>query len=386
MSDSKTLAQASKVDAVLGFRTVDISQLTDEQKKVLKDTVAKDATDTELTHFLNVSLAQDLNPFMKEVWFIKMGGRPVIMTSSDGYLKIAKRDPQFDSIQSAEVREGDHFRFDAISGEIEHRIEVKRGEIVGAYAIITRKDGKKFAKYVSISEYRGATDPWKKYTSAMIQKAAKSALCKEWANITGVMAEEIMPTDAIDIGTSPAGQEASATLKEDLLTKIESCKTLDEFNELKATMPPIIGKLFQPEKDEVFAAATKKRAELVKLDVPATQVKDAEIVDDKKPEEGASDEDATEADEPEGEAQETSDEGEAEGPENNATGADVLGHVIATLKSMNTTKELIDYWMFKVKNAELTDDERAQAEEVYERRKALFSSNSATAPKKRKAA
>src|SRR4051794_34466263 len=103
MSDT-FLTPAQPMNTMLGFRFVSIEELTKEQKDVLKDTVAKGTTDTQLAYFLNVAFAQELDPFRKEVWCVTYGSSLMIQTSRDGFLKIAKRDLTFDRLQSAEVR------------------------------------------------------------------------------------------------------------------------------------------------------------------------------------------------------------------------------------------------------------------------------------------
>lgn len=252
----------------MGFRFVSLDELTAEQKQVLKDSVAKDTTDTELTYFLNVALAQGLDPFRKEVWCIKFANRLTVQTGRDGFLKISKRDPSFDRIQSSEVRECDVFRMDPISGEIEHRIEAKRGQILGAWAMITRKDGTRLTKYVTFSEYNDTTSNiWRDYPSAMICKVAESVLCKQFANVTGIVAEETMRKDGAIIDSSPAAQEQQSSLKDRLIQQIEACRTPKEFSALKDVIAGSVGKLFGPEKDAVFTAAKAKKAELEALDV-----------------------------------------------------------------------------------------------------------------------
>jgi recombinational DNA repair protein RecT len=270
-----TPAKPDAMSKMLGFRTVSIKELSAEDKKVLLDTVAQGANDSELSFFLNVALAQELNPFTKEVWLIKYGGKMTIQTARDGYLKIARRNPQFDFIQSAEVREGDHFTFDPVTGQVEHRFTTQRGKILGAYAVITRKDGVKIGKYVSWSEYAGTSDVWKKFGTAMICKTAESAVCKQFGNITGIIAEELMRQDGSEIG-SPANEETHISLKQDLLAKIAACKTFEEFSELKQAIAGAAGKLFDKEQKEVFAAAKAKRDELDALDM---KVQEAVVVE-----------------------------------------------------------------------------------------------------------
>ena len=63
---------------------------TREEVNTIKMTVARDATDAELSMFLHLASSYGLDPFAKDIWFIKdRTGRPIIMTSRDGYLKIA---------------------------------------------------------------------------------------------------------------------------------------------------------------------------------------------------------------------------------------------------------------------------------------------------------
>ncbi|WP_158264845.1 RecT family recombinase [Blastopirellula marina] len=293
MTEQK-LPAPSALDQALGFRTVSIAELNDEQKKVLKETVAKDASDTELAYFLNVSLAHNLNPFNKEVWFIKYGGKVTIQTGRDGFLQIAKRDPTFDRITSAEVRAKDHFVFDPVSGDIEHRINAAndRGDIIGAYAIITRKDGVKIAKYVTWSEYNGTSEIWKKNKSAMICKCAESILCKQFANVTGIQSSEAMPTEGMAVDNSPEAAEASADLKQHLIDQIEACNTIEEVDAFAQTAAVKAGQLFSGEADEVKAAAAKKRQELKQpvLDGDIRDEQEEKQAEEPKPEPKAEDE------------------------------------------------------------------------------------------------
>ncbi len=270
MSDI-SLTPLDPLSKPMGFKFVSLGELSDEQKQVLKDTVAQGTTDTQLTYFLNVALSQDLDPFKKEVWCILYNGKLTIQTGRDGLLKIAKRDPTFDRIQSAEVREGDDFRMDAITGQIEHRLTTKRGAILGAWAMITRKDGVKLTKYVTFSEYYDGSSPvWKEYPTPLICKCAESVLCKQFANVTGIVAEETIRRDGVVIDSSPTAQAQQSSLKDDLVRQIEACTTLEEFAKLRDTIAGSVGKLFGPEKDAVYAAAKAKKAELESLD-PSTR-------------------------------------------------------------------------------------------------------------------
>lgn len=59
-------------------------ELTQQQVALIKQTIAKGATDDELTMFLEVARATGLNPFAKEIYFFKIGGKAVMPVGIDG--------------------------------------------------------------------------------------------------------------------------------------------------------------------------------------------------------------------------------------------------------------------------------------------------------------
>ena len=363
MSDPSALVPG-KIDALSkpqGFQFVSITELSAEQKQVLKDTVAQGTTDTELIYFLNVALSQDLDPFRKEVWCIKYGGKLTIQTGRDGVLKVAKRDPTFDRIQSAEVREGDDFRIDLISGQVEHRATTKRGDVIlGAYAIITRKDGVKLTKYVTFSEYVDhSSSTWKDYPTAMICKAAESVLCKQFANVTGIVAEETMRKDGSVIDSSPTATENRNTIAADLVAKIEACATQEEFTALRDTIAGAAGKLFGPEKEQVYAAAKKKKAELEAVPVEPTPVPDTEPV-----------------------APEIAPESHAD---RTAMPQDEYQELLESLKAHDTLDGLKDLWTDVIVPKPKTAQQHADLEDAYQRAVDALDTKPAPKPKKKAA-
>lgn len=174
-----------------------------EMVDAIKNTVAKDATDAELYVFLNVSAMYGLNPFMKEIWFAKTEkGQPMIMTSRDGYRKLAMRDERFVKCQSMEVRENDEFSMEYDMGDIagiHHKLSHKdRGRIIGAYAILKTITKEDLCVYVDFKEYAQPKTVWKKYPSAMIKKVAENLVYKQFVNINGVNDIESMPSQYYD--------------------------------------------------------------------------------------------------------------------------------------------------------------------------------------------
>ena len=163
----------------------------------IKATVAKDATDEELYMFLSIAKQYDLNPFMKEIWFTKMNGQVAIMTSRDGYRKLAMREPTFKKCQSWAVFENDEFEMELVMGEITnltHKFKQNdRGQIKGAYAILKTTDHDNLAVYVDFREYDRKNQIWKKYPTAMIRKVAENDVYSRFVDINGLNAYENMP-------------------------------------------------------------------------------------------------------------------------------------------------------------------------------------------------
>ena len=161
-----------------------------EQVELIKNTVAKGATDDELKMFLYLAKQYNLDPFKNEIWFVKYNGKTNIMTSRDGYLKYAQMNDEFEGLISFVVREGDEFEIDAAEYKIKHKFGAKRGPILGAWARCDRKGKKPFIAYVDFQEYNKKNNTWNTYPSAMIQKVAEVFVLKRAFGINGLVTKE----------------------------------------------------------------------------------------------------------------------------------------------------------------------------------------------------
>ena len=168
---------------------------TDEQIDVMKKTVADKATPAEFAYFMNVAAATGLNPFLREIYFMKTDkGQTAIITGRDGYLTIAKRDPRFRGIQSMEVCISDGFEMGFVDGRMDvtqHTITdfKDRGEIIGAWARGQMQGQEPVTVFVSLKEYDKGGNIWNRYKSAMIRKVAESMVLKRIAGISGLVTE-----------------------------------------------------------------------------------------------------------------------------------------------------------------------------------------------------
>jgi phage recombination protein Bet len=179
---------------------------TPQEVDLIRRTIAPDATEHELALYLRLCQTYGLDPFRRELVMVKRRRRkpsgdyevtPVFITTRDGYLKIAQRDPGYAGIESAVVCEADHFEFDVGNHTIVHRFPAKeRGKIIGAWAVAYHKSRPPVMAFVTFEEYYDPdSETWKTHPSAMIQKVAEVFVLRRQFGITGIVAQEEMTRD-----------------------------------------------------------------------------------------------------------------------------------------------------------------------------------------------
>ena len=181
-----------------GGREDRLISFTDEEKELLRRTVCKNASDDEFKVFLHVAESYGLDPFNKELFFLKDNNdKKNIFTSRDGYLTIANRHKAFDGLVSDVVRTNDEFK--RTTTGIEHKYGSDRGDIVGAYALVYRK-GRKYPVYIfaPYEEYNGYNSVWNRYPSAMILKVAESMALKRAFSVSGLVSQEEMDVQRLE--------------------------------------------------------------------------------------------------------------------------------------------------------------------------------------------
>jgi hypothetical protein len=153
--------------------------------KVLKHTVAQGATDAEFALFLEYCKSTKLNPFKKEIWFIKAGGRVQLMTGINGYWTIANAHPDFDGAEAGMInKDGEWVK------------SVGDNSFIGAWCRIYRKDRKfPMEGEAMMADYDTGNGLWKFKPRIMIKKVAESiALRKAFSQeLNGLYTEEEMP-------------------------------------------------------------------------------------------------------------------------------------------------------------------------------------------------
>lgn len=168
------------------------SEFTDEQVAIIKNTVAKNTTDTELAFFLNICRTTGLNPFNKEIWCYKDNKNNLIsFAGRDGFLTKAQQSPLWNGIASSEVRENDKYTVNIPDGIVKHEFtQGDRGKIVSAYAICKPKNCDiSTIEVVDFETYNKGYLTWKTHPTDMIKKVAEIKALKKAYGISGIQSE-----------------------------------------------------------------------------------------------------------------------------------------------------------------------------------------------------
>jgi phage recombination protein Bet len=166
---------------------------SEQEVAVIQNTVAKNTTKVELAYFLNVCKSVQLNPFNKEIWCYKdRKNNLLVFTGRDGFLAKAQQNPLYNGIRSVEVcRKDSVFNIDIPNGKIDHKFDPRedRGDIIGAYAIVFRKDGEPTIEWADFKVYNKGYNTWSTNPAEMIKKVAESHALKKAFGISGIQSE-----------------------------------------------------------------------------------------------------------------------------------------------------------------------------------------------------
>jgi phage recombination protein Bet len=149
-----------------------------ETVQVLKQTVAKGATDAEFEMFKQMCQSTGLNPFRREIWFIKTNSQVQMMTGVNGFYQIANSHPQYDGMESEVIEED--------------------GKIIKAVAKVYRKDRSRPQTATAyFAEYNKSYGNWKTMPRMMLEKCAESmALRKAFPQqLNGLYTQDEMPQE-----------------------------------------------------------------------------------------------------------------------------------------------------------------------------------------------
>jgi phage recombination protein Bet len=257
---------------------------SEDQRALIKRTVAPDATNDELAMFLHVAAKAGLDPLQKQVWFVKRSGRVTIQAGVDGLQARALRMPDCDGIASAVVYEKEDFIFDKAKGEVvKHQSNPfgAQGALVGAWGIVHRRGKAPFVALIRFAEYADSNSPlWKNKPAVMLEKVARStALRRAYPEDFGgiydpaEMGREASPEamkaiegEVVEVKPEPRPEPALPAADKIAAPKPEAAKVVEAPPAKKSGAPPhYVAKLWARCKQEhgskaqeAFAAAARE--------------------------------------------------------------------------------------------------------------------------------
>ena len=153
-----------------------INSWTDDQKKLIFNTVAKDLGKADQALFEAVCLSSGLDPLRKEVYAVVRGGKMAIQTGIDGYLKLANQTKELDGMQV--------LFFDEEGNESE--VWLKKTPPAACLVRVYRKGAAyPFTASCRFEAYSQSNQMWKKFPETMLAKCATSlALRRSFADLS----------------------------------------------------------------------------------------------------------------------------------------------------------------------------------------------------------
>lgn len=174
-----------------------------QQKQLIKDQIARDCTDGELKLFAQVCAKNGLDPFTRQIYAIKRGGKMTIQTSIDGFRVVAERSGKYEG-QTPKQWCGK----DGVWVDVWLKSESPAAARVGVWKTGFREPLYAVATW---AEYGQDTPMWKKMGPHMLAKCAESlALRAAFPNdLTGLYTDDEFPVQEV-AGSTPAAVGAAA--------------------------------------------------------------------------------------------------------------------------------------------------------------------------------
>lgn len=139
--------------------------ITPERVDLIKRTIAKDASNDELQLFLAQCARTGLDPFNRQIYFIKRGGKGSVQVSIDGFRVVAERTQEMDGQECHWCGEDGAWA----------DVWLKKEAPAAARVIVYRKGcAHGFPGVARMSEYNAGGPMWQKMPAAMLAKCAEA--------------------------------------------------------------------------------------------------------------------------------------------------------------------------------------------------------------------
>ena len=246
-----------------------ITTWTPDQVQLISSTIAPGCTNDELRLFAYACQRTGLDPFSKQIYAIKRGGKMTIQAGIDGLRAIAERTGQLDGSQTEWCGEEGDWR----------DVWLASKPPAAAKTTIWRKGSQHpFVGVARFADYNAGQGLWSKMPAAMIAKCSEAlALRKAFpADMSGVYTTDEMDqaTEPVTVTTEAAPALPAVKAKDTSRTftagaaAIAKAKTLQDLEDLQPRMAKRLedGDLTQEQHDKLLQQMLEKEAELVSDD------------------------------------------------------------------------------------------------------------------------
>lgn len=189
----------NQLQTTKGAYLTDLQQLDGETLRNFVDPKHQ-ASPQELQTLLAIVKNRNLNPFTKEVYFIKYGNNPAqIVVSKDAFMKRAEQNQNYDGFESGVIYEDEKGELKTKKGVILPR----KATLIGGWCEVYRKDrSRPVYREVELSAYNTHKNWWQKAPGQMIEKVAIVAAVRDAfsENVGGLYtADEMGQAAPIDV-------------------------------------------------------------------------------------------------------------------------------------------------------------------------------------------
>lgn len=169
------------------------------------------ANNEELAYFIATCKERNLNPFTKEVYFIKYGNNPAqIVVSKDAFMRRAEQNQNYDGFESGVIYEDEKGELKTKKGVILPR----KATLIGGWCEVYRKDrSRPVYREVELSAYNTHKNWWQKAPGQMIEKVAIVAAVRDAfsENVGGLYtADEMEQAAPIDVTPRETQEDVKA--------------------------------------------------------------------------------------------------------------------------------------------------------------------------------
>ena len=240
-----------------------ITQWTPEQTALISSTIAPGCTADELKLFAYACQRTGLDPFSKQIYAIKRGGKLTIQAGIDGLRSIAERSGQLDG--SATFWIGD------TEGSQWSDVWLGSKPPAAAKTIIYRKGcGHPFVGVARFQDYNAGQGLWSKMPSAMLAKCSEAlALRKAFpADMSGVYTvDEMEQAEPVTVTATaapalPAAPAGDVKIFDAGRAAIAKATTIEQLEGIAARMELRKNELSQQQFDTLLELSLSRETEL----------------------------------------------------------------------------------------------------------------------------